>query len=171
MMGVFVQLNENSRYAQSRPVGYIIQENGCWEWVGSRRGTTGYAQMVIDHRNELMHRMMYARARGPIPKDSEIDHLCRNRGCVNPAHLEAVSHRTNVLRGTSPSGRNAIKTHCPRGHALRGNNLARAAILRGGRNCRTCGRDRMREQRGDPPIPAYSDAYDRAMERQRGEPT
>jgi hypothetical protein len=82
---------------------------------------------------------------GPIPGEFEIDHLCRNRGCVNPAHLEAVSvavnrARRHHARGTDlPNGR---KTHCKNGHPFAGQNLR--LLPNGNRACRCCGREAMR---------------------------
>lgn len=76
----------------------------CWEWVGSRRA--GYGRMAVGRPAGLprdtvitAHRIAYEMLIGPIPEGLVIDHLCRNKSCVNPAHLEAVSQRENVLRG------------------------------------------------------------------------
>lgn len=113
--GVFVQLNEGTRYAKSKPIGYVIQENGCWEWVGFK--FRGYGRWEIcNGKTGWAHRRLYEMYKGPIPEGLSIDHLCRNHGCVNPDHLEPVTHKENVLRGES-SGALAHRTNvCKRGH-------------------------------------------------------
>lgn len=134
MMGVFVQVNESSPKGRAHSIGYVIQENGCWDWVGNRL-PSGYGQAWHDGRVQTAHRVMYQKERGPIEPGWDVDHLCRNRGCVNPNHLEAVPHRTNVIRGTGWAGRNAAKSHCPQGHLLAGDNLR---ANRGYRECAVC---------------------------------
>jgi hypothetical protein len=79
---------------------------------------------------------------GPIPEGLTIDHLCRVRHCVNPAHLEAVSERVNILRGNGAGARNARKTHCVKGHAFTPDNLYRD--YQGYRRCRRCHIDRQK---------------------------
>lgn len=117
--GVFTQTNEDSRHARKHLIGYILQENGCWDWVGAR-DRHGYGCVGNGLRGGLQraHRMMYERLRGPIPPGLELDHLCRNPACVNPDHLEPVDHRTNVLRGASPAAKAFHRPTCKRGHSL-----------------------------------------------------
>ena len=88
----------------------------CWVWRAGRT-PKGYGKFYIGHVAVYAHRVVYESAFGRIPDGFEIDHLCRNPSCVNPAHLEAVTRRVNALRGFSPPAMNARKTHCPRGHA------------------------------------------------------
>ena len=133
MMGVFVQVNVTSRQAKSNPIGYVIQENGCWEWVGYI-DRHGYG--VLDQRRA--HRVVYERAKGPIPEGLQTDHLCRNRKCVNPDHLELVTSRENTLRGNSFVARQARQTHCIRGHEFTMENTLRTSC--GKRQCRACSR-------------------------------
>lgn len=93
----------------------VEDESGCWEWNGAHSGT-GYGQVRLDGRSQPVHRVVWEMLRGPIPEGLQIDHLCRNRGCCNPDHLEPVSQRVNLLRGISGPAINARKTHCPKGH-------------------------------------------------------
>lgn len=91
----------------------------CWPWLASKAAVErfgGYGQMKKHRKILLAHRVAYELLRGPIPSGLTIDHLCRNRSCVNPAHLEAVPIRENVLRGSGPTARNARKTHAKCGH-------------------------------------------------------
>ena len=129
MLGVFVQL-EGHRYG----TGYVVQENGCWEWAGSTR--SGYGRMRHNGRPQQAHRVYYKLLKGPIPGGLQIDHLCRNPLCVNPDHMEPVTHRTNSLRGVGAPAANAKKTHCPRGHSYAGENVYFPPS--GGRQCRRC---------------------------------
>lgn len=97
--------------------------NGCHVWVGYLN-SQGYGQ--VHRKNVTMgaHRLSYVVNIGPIPDGCEIDHLCRNRACVNPTHLEAVPHRVNVGRGDYKSNhRNGRKTHCKHGHELSHDNV------------------------------------------------
>ncbi|MEU5130018.1 HNH endonuclease signature motif containing protein [Streptomyces mobaraensis] len=117
---------------------------GCWQWSGPL-DRDGYGRVWHNGRNALAHRVAYEMLRGPIPAGLELDHLCRNRACVNPHHLDAVPHRTNVLRGTSWAARRARQTHCLRGHEFTEDTTYRAP--NGTRKCRVCGRERSRRRR------------------------
>jgi hypothetical protein len=87
--------------------------DGCW--IPRRKPTSeGYIAIQTNSRHHYAHRVTYAYYRGPIPDGLQIDHLCRNRACCNPAHLEAVDARTNTLRSNAPSAKLAAKTHCGR---------------------------------------------------------
>ena len=131
MIGVFVQVNERSINAIRFPVGYVIQENGCWEWVGAKNQDGYGLHSIGHHRNKGAHRWMYERSKGPIPRGLTLDHLCRNRACVNPDHLEPTTNKENVLRGIGITAMNRYKTHCPRGHEYRKD-------YRGYRVCQKC---------------------------------
>jgi hypothetical protein len=81
---------------------------------------------------------MFEIFKGPISGNLQIDHLCRNRACCNPEHLEAVSRKENILRGKAPSAVNAKKTHCHRGHLLSLENCDKYELKFGIRKCKIC---------------------------------
>ena len=86
-------------FAKNKKVGHVPDENtGCWNWHGAINAQ-GYGYVDDGGRIRRAHILYYERERGPVPVGMEIDHLCRNPACVNPAHLEAVTHLTNVRRG------------------------------------------------------------------------
>ncbi len=128
-----------------------VAPNGCWVWTASSVGPPGFKGASYWSREEqrmvYAYRCSYEAFVGTIPSHLEIDHLCRNRLCVRPSHLEAVTHRENVRRGEAPliAGRfNSDKIYCPQGHPY---NLENTHIdTRGARQCRVCNRDRMRRQ-------------------------
>lgn len=116
----------------------------CWEWTGAT--VKGYGAVRIKRRLWYAHRFAYELLVGPIPQGLELDHLCRNLPCVNPDHLEPVTHAENMRRGSQRGGRvlaalNRSKTHCPRGHPY---DEASTAVYRGQRHCRLCLRARAR---------------------------
>lgn len=114
----------------------VRQVGDCWEWAGTR-GSNGYGLWLLPGRVSAMaHRVAYEEMVGPIPEGLSLDHLCRNRACVNPDHLEPVTVRVNNLRGESPWARNARKTHCLRGHEYTPDNTAMRK--NGTRACRVC---------------------------------
>ena len=111
----------------------------CWIWQGAQ--SNGYGLLEVDAKRVYAHRFSYELENGPIPPGTEIDHQCRNRLCVRPLHLEAVTHRLNMLRAMAGAV-NAAKTHCPAGHPY---DEANTYVYQGRRNCRTCAAARRRK--------------------------
>lgn len=120
---------------------YVDGDSGCWVWHAALT-TGGYASVWDPGRKkvEYGHRAMYEALVGAIPA-ATLDHLCDNRSCVNPAHLHPSSHRTNILRGTSPSAVAARRDCCPHGHPFDAENTY---MYRGYRVCRECRRRNLR---------------------------
>lgn len=119
-----------------------VQPDGCWLWQASM-SPTGYGRFYLDGRMTTAHRAAYLMFVGPLRAGLEIDHLCRVRACVNPLHLEAVTHRENLARSVNFAARNAAKDSCPFGHAYDGTNTR--VRPNGSRECRECRRRRNRE--------------------------
>lgn len=112
----------------------INEATGCWEWQGAT--TNGYGAAWSGGgrgigRVRMAHRLFYELIVGDVG-DAVLDHLCRNRRCVNPEHLEPTTHQVNILRGVGATAANAAKTHCPQGHTY-----ADHAYVKSGR--RICG--------------------------------
>lgn len=106
----------------------------CWIWTACKN-RTGYGKFGLGYRTILAHRYAYESIVGPVPVGLVLDHLCINPPCVNPHHLEPVTHRINTLRGTNPPAQNARKTVCKHGHPLSGANLV---MIKGVRSCNEC---------------------------------
>jgi HNH endonuclease len=95
----------------------------------------------------LAHRLAYILEIGPVPAGLTLDHLCRHRACVNPAHLEAITNHENILRGAGASAQHARQTHCVNGHPFDAvNTYIRKTVGRPGRECKECSRLRNRER-------------------------
>lgn len=126
---------------------YPCPMSGCWLW-GASGNRSGYGQVRADGRLQVAHRVVYGLLVGKIPEGLTLDHICRNRACVNPDHLEPVSGKENILRGKGPCALNAAKTHCKRGHPLSGGNV-RPIAGRVGRQCIACEKfhDRLKTER------------------------
>jgi hypothetical protein len=109
--------------------------SGCWLWTGSI-DRDGYGKF----RGALAHRLSFQAFKGTPPNNLTLDHLCRVTSCINPDHLEPVSHKINVLRGMSFSAENARRISCIHGHPFSGDNLYIKST--GKRCCRACWRRR-----------------------------
>ena len=145
------------RPGQVRPIADRLldlveeSETGCWLYTG-RVLRHGYGQIEVrqgvgrsSRKRVSAHRLSYETFVGPIPEGLTLDHLCRVRHCINPAHLEPVTRRENTLRGVGPSALNAVKTSCHRGHAFTPENTRWCAD--GSRRCYECQRELRRARR------------------------
>ena len=121
---------------------FIPDLAGCWVWIASKN-PQGYGWTTFKNRSYLAHRAVYELLVGPIPDGLQCDHLCLNKSCVNPAHIEIVTAKVNTLRGTNPCAISAKKTHCIHGHEFTPANTYRGVANR--RDCLTC--KRLRNQR------------------------
>ena len=126
-----VYIRNKKKYIKSK---IILDKNGCWNYPYSIQ-TNGYARI----QGKYAHRVSYETFKRVIPEGLTIDHLCKNKICVNPDHMEPVTAVENVMRSNAIPAMNARKTHCLRGHLLSGDNLV---IYAKKRQCRECFRVR-----------------------------
>ena len=144
--GVLSMLNQSITFGDPRlPERFWdkvrVRDDGCWQWT-SATTHDGYGQFRVGSRKDdtekvvYAHRWSYEKLIGPIPTPLSLDHLCRNRACVNIVHLEAVTIRENILRGNGLAARQARRTHCPYGHPYSGDNLY--LKRNGARQCIEC---------------------------------
>jgi hypothetical protein len=121
---------------------FIPEPNsGCWIWLACFSKKTGYGRLGWNGSVTSAHQVSYQLHKGRIPQGLEIDHLCRNRICVNPEHLEAVTHQVNMLRGATVVAAHVAKTNCPKGHPYSAENTE---YFRNMRYCKECRRVRQR---------------------------
>lgn len=126
---------------------YVNKTETCWIWTGAL--SKGYGCFVVQQRPTKCvraHRYSYESIVGPIPDGLTIDHLCGNKSCVNPSHLEPVTIRVNVLRNNGPTAKNAAATHCKHGHPFDEVNTY-IYKNKNARKCRACERLRMQLKR------------------------
>lgn len=137
-MGTYVA-NDLEIVARLAPKVNFLNLSGCWEWEGVVN-TWGYGEASVRGAKRPAHRLVYELLVGPIPEgDCVVDHMCRNRLCVNPSHLQVVTRGENVALGRLRN------THCPSGHPLEGDNVF---LTRNGyRKCRECNRAHCQRQR------------------------
>ncbi len=125
----------------------LVVVNGCWVWPGVK-AKGGYGKTKRNGRTMLVHVLAYESEFGPVPPGLQLDHLCKNTACANPAHLQPVTCRENIMRGEGVAAKNARKTHCPKGHPYGGKNLR---FKDGGRRrrCRACDSAKAKQMRLD----------------------
>lgn len=128
------------------PEFFEVDKNGCWNWKKGKN-KKGYGRLKHNGRVHFAHRYFYEKANGPIPEGLSLDHLCRNRGCINPSHLESVTTRENILRGEGLAANQARQTKCKRGHEFNKSNTIRSGTAR---ICRTCYNFRKRKHKVNP---------------------
>ena len=135
MKTVSLQLAKELK-VKKRFMKYVsINPNGCWDWTGGKN-RQGYGHFHLDG-DWRAHRAAWLLFKGPLP-ELQLDHLCRNRACVNPEHLEPVTNRINVMRGILGEvsrARQLSKTHCPRSHEY---TIENTRLYKGSRICKEC---------------------------------
>lgn len=120
-------------------------KNACWYWAGAKN-KSGYGVFGIQSKAWLAHRVSYFIFRGEPPQDKHVDHTCVNRWCVNPFHLQVVTHAENA--SLAKRRRDAVITHCPNGHELTEDNLVKHMFKSGTRKCRICFNEYDRQRQG-----------------------
>lgn len=126
----YIRGHNNRRPASERFWSFVQKTDECWLWIGGKNNA-GYGRLSVEGRAILAHRFSWELARGPIPPDRELDHLCRTPACVSPDHLEPVPHSENMRRGFW-----GMKRLCPEGHPY----SHREERGKRGRRCRVCRR-------------------------------
>ena|SRR3990167_3261492 len=136
-------INEYNDLGMDRFWSKVEKTDSCWNWKGSRIQGYGYFRLGKWRR---AHRISYEWSKGKIPNGLQIDHLCRNRSCVNPNHMELVTLQENVKRGDSGLWQK-LKTHCPQGHEYNKENIGSWGLKRNKRSCKICHKLRERNRK------------------------
>lgn len=135
---VIIRVQINTTHGGTRMSQPNVSTDDCWLFAGSKN-RLGYGFIYRDGEVYRAHRVMYENYVGAIPEGTEPDHLCSSPPCINPSHLEAVDHITNVMRGRSPQAQNAWKTHCSNGHEFTPENTYwRKGVNKDSRECLAC---------------------------------
>lgn len=134
----WLKVNKNGPVPDHRP-----DLGPCWLWTAAKT-SSGYGGVKFQGKMWQSHRFIYHFTVRPVPRQLDVDHLCRNPGCVNPQHLEPVTSRENTMRGVNHVAINAVKSLCSRGHLLSKENTFQSHRKRGERECRSCAKLRYR---------------------------
>jgi hypothetical protein len=137
------ELMQGRNKNKKKPPFIKIKNDGCWEWLRSKE-SGGYGNFGINGGTVLCHRYFYEKLIGQIPTGLTLDHLCRNRICCNPLHLEPVSRGVNSLRGFGPLAINSRKTECKNGHSFDSKNTY---FYKNRRICKKCSYLRIKKRR------------------------
>ncbi len=120
-------------------------ENGCWSWTGYI-GPNGYGQVRVDGKSHRVHRLAYAQTNGEIEEGNDVHHVCQNRACVNPSHLQSVSKKEHIRVSPNHAAHVALTMNqCSKSHLMLGSNIIWTE--RGARKCRECRNAKNRERR------------------------
>jgi hypothetical protein len=122
-----------------------VVPGGCWTWTGGLQEGYGICKALRPGGSRLVYKQVYEMLVKTVPEDLQLDHLCRNRACCNPAHLDPVPQKVNILRGEGACAQHARKTHCKRGHEFTPENTGKAS--NNGRYCIICSRAAAKRQR------------------------
>lgn len=109
-----------------------LNDNGCFVWTAAKIGD-GYGRISVNNQNKLAHRVAYGEVIGEIPDGLTVDHLCRNKSCINPMHMELVTLKENIQR--RPQWQ-SLKTHCKNGHEFTDTNTYKYSGFRYCKQCR-----------------------------------
>ena len=131
---ILEEINSRPFARKKNPLRIVPDARECWIPSYSK-ANDGYCRIIFNGQDYSMHRFFYEKMVGPIPDGMQLDHLCKNRACCNPAHLEVVTLVENVMRGSGITATNKRKTHCKRGHEFTPENTY---LVKKGRFCKTC---------------------------------
>lgn len=135
------------------------RQGDCYVFLGQRTAD-GYGVVGVQGKRQMVHKVVWEDVNGPVPEGMQLDHKCKNEPCWNPEHLRLVTPRENVLFSDSPAAKNAVKTHCSRGHEFSPENtrvIYRKDRAHPERVCRECKRERRQEARARDALPAQVD--------------